>query len=70
MPIGNDWLALQGWHTAFPDFQPESREGHVQERCHKQEIMLKRAADLLSPNEGPGAQPTSLESIRPQELLD
>lgn len=65
------WLACTaGLAYGTPDFQPESREGHVPGEMPQTEIMLKRGCWLAPQMKAQGAQPTSCGSIRPQELLD
>lgn len=45
MPTGNDWLALQGWHTVLLTPSQE-REAVFQERCHKPRWCWWEAVDL------------------------
>lgn len=45
MPTGNDWLALQGWHTVLLTPSQE-REAVFQEKCHKPRWCWRDAVDL------------------------
>lgn len=61
MPIGNDWLALQGWHTVLLS-SSQKREGCVPGEMPQIEMMLKEAVDSALMLNTQGAEPTSHSS--------